>query len=508
MDDARDFTADLLAGRRTYFDDRLPRGPGNDPRTADELFLDVHQALDTLDALRVTDPAEALQTFRELLGNGSLTEDDLASFIEVWRTAIDNPEKFRNEVSSQERGIGDWWDHLRAYLHRPAGPNDQEKKILDQMKASYVLPNHPLAPPMNPHERVFEILDPAWVPLLNVKLGERRWPQGLVTMPRHRSRQEYVYPAIAPDGSQLATEAPHTVALFSDFGTGYYHSWGIAQQLTAWAFPYSFHLGDVYYAGRPDEFTRRFELPLFEVVEKTRLLGLPENHELYSGGAPYLEYFEKLRARGRTPQEGSYFCVRFPHHQIIGIDVNWQSRQRYQDPELRAWLAARLAEAGDRTNILLSGSAPFDHGEIKGRPLLQDLSEFVATGTIGLWFWGDDHYCALFDRRPEVPFYGSCIGHGGFPGTRQREWRATYKTSPLWVEDLARFPAATHLRDDMSNNGWCQATLRPDGGVDLLYVDWLWCKRAVVSFTRDGAGLRAGGVTVIDRDTNPQIHRP
>jgi hypothetical protein len=201
--------------------------------------------------------------------------------------------------------------------------------------------------------------------------------------------------------------------------------------------------------------------------------------------------------------------VRFPHHQVIAIDVNWQGRQRYKDERLVAWLRDRLADAGARTNILLTGSAPFEHGSSHARPLLNDLSEFVRSGAIGLWFWGDDHYCALFDRRdPDVPFYGSCIGHGGYPGPRQTTWRATYRTSPLWVEDLPRFPVWSKLRDDMTNHGWCHATLKPDGGVDLLYVDWLWCKRMAISFAKNGVGLQAGEPTFFDRDNAPQIHRP
>ena len=78
----------------------------------------------------------------------------------------------------------------------------------------------------------------------------------------------------------------------------------------------------------------------------------------------------------------------------------------------------------------------------------------------------------------------------------------------LWLEDQPRFPAPLKLRDDAGNNGWCQATLRPDGGVDLLYVDWLWCKRAAVSFQRSGAGLAAGPVTTFERDVAPELHRP
>ncbi len=516
MDDPRTFTADLLDGRRTHIDDQPMRTRGSAP---DAVLRDTAADLDALEAERARDPQAALAMFRELLHDPALTDVDLTSFLDVWRTAVARPDEFAARVEEPPtratRGPSDWWDALRAYLHRPQVPSARERELLDNLAKVYRFPSSP-APQVNPHERRFENPDPAWARMWRMKLGERHWPEGLAAMPRHRPPDLYVYDAIDRAGAPLAGDAPHTVALFADFGTGYYHSWGIAQQLAAWGHPYSFHLGDVYYAGEPDEFVERFAAPLDDVVTRTRLFGFAENHELYSGGQAYLTHFATLRANGLTPQEGSYYCVRFPRHQILGIDVNWQGRRRYRDPGLRAWLADRLAEAGGRTNILLTGSAPFDHGDASPRDLLGDLSEFLDSGAIGLWFWGDDHYAALYDRfvpepgdpRAPLRFYGSCIGHGGFPGARQRASKATCQTSPLWLEDTPRFPEWTHLRDDVTNNGWCQMTLRPDGGVDLLYIDWLWCKRARATFDREGAGLRLATITSIDRDDAPELHVP
>lgn len=506
MSEARDFAADLLTGRRTRIDDEPqggPRGP------IEGVFRDVRAALAELEALYHSNPDEALQELRGLLNNDALTARDLESFLDVWKTAIDDSQTFQRRVSAPDvRGIGDWWDHLRGYLHRPADATPNDQAMIDQMIAKgYVLASTPFAK-INPHERVLETLDPAWVSLLRAKLGEKSWPEGLIDMPRHSQATPFVYEALGRDDKPLAKGAPHSIALLSDFGTGYYHSWGIANQLAAWGLPYSFHLGDVYYAGRPDEFSHRFELPLSNVVGRTRFFGLPENHELYGGGAPYLSYFGELHDRGFTPQEGSYFCVRFPEHQIIAIDVNWQGRQRYRDPALVAWLQARLAEADGRTNILLTGSAPYGYGSATPRALHDDLAPLI-TDQIGLWFWGDDHYCALFGRTAELPFYGSCIGHGGFPGNRLRDRVQTCNTTPMWIEDAARFPDWTGLRPDMTNNGWVHATLQPGGGVDLVYVDWLSCERAGVSFARDGKTLRhVDPIRIFDRESAPRIHRP
>jgi hypothetical protein len=510
MSDAREFAADLLSGARSRIDDTVRGGTRGGLGSTEEILQRTRASIEQLELLRATDVAEALRVFRGVLMDGALTEQQLDQFIAVYRTAVDDPETFqRNVCDAQRGGPEDWWDALRAFLHRPAAPNADEQTVLANLAKVYVLPSHPAAPRVNPHERMLETLDPAWALLAKAKYDERNWPDGLAVMPRHSEARPYVYDALDANSRPLSPGAAHQIALLADFGTGYYHSWGIAEQIASWRPSYTFHLGDVYYGGSADEFVDRFELPLFDVVENTWFMGLAENHELYAGGEPYLQYFAALASRRRTQQEGSYFCVRFPHHQVIAIDVNWQGRQRYQDDDMLRWLADRLRTADGRTNILLTGSAPFDHGCKDARPLLDDLRGFVEQGAIGLWFWGDDHYCALFDRRdPDVPFYGSCIGHGGFPGPRQTAWRATYLTSPLWVEDLARFPVWSNLRDDVTNNGWCHATLRPDGGVDLMYVDWLWCKRMAISFSRSAAGLRADKPVFFDRDSSPEIYRP
>jgi hypothetical protein len=508
--DARDFVVDLLSGVRSHVDDRAPRRSRRGNDSADDVLRKTKEALEHLEQLRDNDPAEALELLRGLLMDASLTDHDLRQFLDVYWTAVDDPDAFEQRVATLPRGgPADWWDALRAYLHRPTEPDGHERDLLANLAKTYVFPNHVLAPPVNPHERVLEVLDPAWVPLAKAKYEERFWPQGLVSMPRHSSERPFVYDALGPNREHLAPGTTHQIALIADFGTGYYHTWGIAEQIATWKPSYTFHLGDVYYGGDYNEFVDRFELPLFDVVERTHLMGLAENHELYAGGEPYLAYFRQLSERGRTQQEGSYFCVRFPRHQVIGIDVNWQGRQRFVDSDMREWLRDRIIASEGRTNVLLTGSAPFVHGEMEACQLLEDLRDFVRSGEIGLWFWGNDHYGALFDRHdPDVPFFGSCIGHGGYPGRRPREWLATYTTRPLWVEDQPRFPVWSKLREDVTNSGWCHATLRPDGGIDLLYVDWLWCKRMSISLTPAAVGLRANTPTFFERDTSPQIHRP
>src|SRR5262249_33633554 len=86
------------------------------------------------------------------------------------------------------------------------------------------------------------------------------------------------------------------------------------------------------------------------------------------------------------------------------------------------------------------------------------------------------------------PFIGSCIGHAGFPGDKQALGGTSW-VKPLWVETSPRFPAWTGLRQDRGNAGWVELNLRDDGGVELLYIDWLGAKRVFVTFARGEGGL-------------------
>jgi hypothetical protein len=505
------YVNDLLGDRfdvhsTTGTDTGLP--PSFDP-VADRAENDARkQELAEVRTRIADDPQAVLDQFREFFHDSQLTLDDVQQYIDTWQFAVDHPEAFSDAIETGQPsfGIGDWFSRVRAYLHQPKDVSSSDQAILDELRRTYELPDDIT---INPSIRQFEKYDPSWVKLLNAAIAEKR-SQWLDLQPfrsHEAADSKFIYPA------RLAYGAGIKIGLFADFGTGYYHSRAIARQLEAHAYSYVFHLGDVYYAGRPDEFKSRFKQPLANVVKRSRLFGLAENHELYTGGKSYLGYFDELRqAHAHQQQEGSYFCVSFDKHQIIGIDVNWNGRQAYLDPKCRDWLAAILSEANGRTNILLSGSAPYGYPSKDRRRLLADLWPFVRDGQIHLWFWGDDHYCALFARHPTLaPFIGSCIGHGGYPGSRMEPDRECW-AKPLWVEDEPRFPAWTRLRQDAGNNGWCEATLLPDGSVELLYVDWLSAKRHRVVLQRIGNILQPTTVGTFggrgERTTVPTLHRP
>lgn len=461
-------------------------------------------------------PGTTLGDLRRFFHQPHLSAEDAYAWLDTWLCAVDRPEEFERALkeddgpSTLDFSARGWFRDLRGYLHLPPSISKGERGVLDRLLASHRWPSvaelGQQGIELNPHIRQFETLDPWWIGVadenLVTKLG--RWPH-LEKFVSHTSQQPFVYEA-------SADEARRPMALFSDFGTGYYHSRMIARQLEQRAPSYAFHLGDIYYAGREREVERYYAEPLRNVVKQTKLFSLVENHELFSGGKWYLSFLRNAAKRGISPQQGSYFCIRFPRHQIIGLDVNWHKRARFIHTASKQWLAERMASAGGRTTILLSGCGPYGYGSDDSYMLLNDLWDQLRNEQIAMWIWGDDHYCALFDRSELVaPFYGSCIGHGGYPGPRETSGKPSWSKA-LWVEDEPRFPRWTGMRSDMLNNGWCELSLEGDGGFSLTYLDWLGARRCHAAFSpaadRTGGPLRLTSMSTFPRQEGPDQQPP
>jgi Calcineurin-like phosphoesterase len=297
----------------------------------------------------------------------------------------------------------------------------------------------------------------------------------------------FIYRMQSPDGIPLGAADTITIALFSDFGTGEYQSLYMARALETCAPHYAVHLGDVYYAGTRSEVQDHLDKPLRPLLRKSRVFTLNANHEMLSGGHGYFEYLTKKRrpASGRVEQEqeGSYFCLWSDRYQVIAIDTayDYSHDGEFLDPIQRSWLQERLA-AGKaanppRTNILLSQHEPLGLGAGRPTALWSQVAECaVRNGSwlVDFWFWGDEHYCALYEKTDHVPLVGSCIGHGGHPvdlrKVKEDAQRENSFAMPRWVDNSPRF---TDLRsDELGNTGFCVLELAPSS-VKVSYRDWL-----------------------------------
>ncbi|MCP5047652.1 MAG: hypothetical protein GY940_10805 [bacterium] len=314
----------------------------------------------------------------------------------------------------------------------------------------------------------------------------------------------YVYTMKDPAGNAFEAGRSVKIGLFADFGTGEYHSRYIARHMeTQFELDYAIHLGDVYYAGSSSQFERYMWNPLLNLMQKTRTFWMAGNHEKYSCYKPYYKFMDKkagLTKEGLDPklqeQEGSYFCIRSDKFQIIGLDTAFFKNGRYKKKKLRNWLRDRLQEAANdsrqRITILLTPNQPYDLGGGKRR-LLNDLAKFVDKKQINLWFWGNTHQCALYNKAPHAPFIGSCIGHGGHPVDRKKSISGKERAdngkgfvSTMWVDTSPKFPEKTFgkLREELGNHGFCIMELQNDQIV-LDYYDWFMVNHNRVTLPLD-----------------------
>jgi hypothetical protein len=201
---------------------------------------------------------------------------------------------------------------------------------------------------------------------------------------------------------------------------------------------------------------------------------------------------KRMRDPTRQRQEGTYFTLTRPGFQIIGIDSEWFGSGRHRDRWLQLWLrnALERGRREDRINILLSSDEPYSYGKAGTTKLREDLRLEIDEGLVDLWFWGNTHYAALFERTAGNPFVGSCIGHAGFPyGRIKAGLRDPGPTR--WVEDGTRFGGGPwpDPRPDRGNNGYCELVLKADGAVELEYIDWMGRTRHRARLAKRGDGV-------------------
>jgi len=366
---------------------------------------------------------------------------------------------------------------LKAALRSPETAIDELRAAQRHRRTAIDVPENfsfegydPIDIPLDPGSRKYETWGD-WMAWLATWVAAKTYRVPKATFERHGERT-FVY--------DLQVGEHPRIALFSDFGTGLPHSRYIAKQLCRGRFDALIHLGDVYYNGQPEEFRTGMIEPLRPCLATTPLYTLLGNHELYSGGHAFFSFM--ARRRQLHPdlhrQEGSYFALRVgERYQLVALDTDYFAPARFRDPELRGWFRAAL-EAGRRAgrfNILLTANEPHIYGSARFNRLYADLSDSLPL--VDLWFWGNTHYCALFDRQGDMPI-GSCIGHGGFP-YHLSEYRldeppemVATAQPVLWAERSSRYPSETKLRPECGNNGYCVLELEEEW-LRMVYIDWM-----------------------------------
>jgi hypothetical protein len=200
------------------------------------------------------------------------------------------------------------------------------------------------------------------------------------------------------------------VALFADWGTGEPTAQRVMDQIKSHNPTHAIHLGDVYYAGTPDEVKSRFlDIIAAHGPSKStcKYFALPGNHDMYSGGYAYFDSIIPF-CEG---QEASYFNLRNEHWQLIGLDSGYNEYDLH-DPQSE-WLGAQLAAPSSKSSIVLSHHqlfSPYDKRTL-GQPLLEKAKPFLPD--VYAWFWGHEHRCVVMGDHMGIK--ARCIGHGAMP---------------------------------------------------------------------------------------------
>lgn len=455
-------------------DEEEPRRRSGEPERSYELPPLDEPGLREIENLWRDQPEAVLSFFKNQY---PLTKNAIRQALAEAREAFDEPAAFLEKFRGKQR---------KAAGKRSRGKNGKVPPELIQFPEIEIDPgNHRFEPKADALGWLFNTGYYAIRPLLKISFSKARFPV------HTEFASNFIYEMKDRQSRLFDPEQKISIALFSDFGTGLDHSRYIAKHLANLDPDYAIHLGDVYYAGRFSEFRKHFIEPLAPVSQRSRFFSMNANHEMFSGGIPFFDYMSERRNTKAgwllQEQEGSYFCIWNKKYQIIGIDTAFHANGRHNVTELNQWLGECLREgksaSPQRTNILLSPNEPYTPGDKKFSALYHDLEGFIQDKLIDFWFWGNTHYCTLFDKSVKAPFIGSCIGHAGHPiykkdveknNATHLELKRKGSDMPpaLWVDLSPKFPAWTKLRPDLANQGFCLLELEGDK-IRLTYYDWL-----------------------------------
>lgn len=213
-----------------------------------------------------------------------------------------------------------------------------------------------------------------------------------------------------------AVENTFRLTIFGDWGTGLYGAPICAKSIanSPDRADLIFHLGDTYYSGTDKEVKNRL-LAVWPQVPGARNRVLNGNHEMYTGGHAYFKH-----ALAKFGQAASYFAYQNDNWLLAGLDTAYSDHDLHGDQV--AWLEKLVAAAGNRKLILFSHHQPFSLLESQGPKLVKKLTNLLAAKRIFAWYWGHEHHCVLYKAHPVWGLQGRCVGHGGFPYFREKQF--------------------------------------------------------------------------------------
>lgn len=269
-----------------------------------------------------------------------------------------------------------------------------------------------------------------------------------------KTLDDFVYPLpeTGKNGKTL------TIGILGDWGTGTPGAETVLQDLMQYQPDLILHLGDIYYAGMPDECHHNFLAILCKYAPLTPIYTLPGNHEYFSGGDGFYSVLPKLNQlpdfKWVKQQQAGFFCLKNSWLHIQGMDTgygahNFPKEMTEPAPQLHPkeaeWQVHQIRESlkddPGRRMILLSHHQPYSayadvdkvpkstggHPQLERFPLnrylLELFKEPLANRKITAWLWGHAHVYESYNSPIKLPdpinaeyhVLGRCLGNSGFP---------------------------------------------------------------------------------------------
>ena len=217
-----------------------------------------------------------------------------------------------------------------------------------------------------------------------------------------------------------------SLGLVGDWGTGFYRNApnvapaeNVAGLLAQLMPDYSFHLGDVYYTGLPEDNLTQFPPTegkhFLDIWPRARLstFALNSNHDMYPGA--YGFFGEALASpKFEAQQQSSIIWLENTHWIILGLDSAYSASWvgLYGEGHLEQFqldLITQAASTGKRILLMCHHNGLEEVGTTK-RHLWNQIVKAL-DGAEAWWYWGHAHLGTVYTKTDGI--YPRCSGHGG-----------------------------------------------------------------------------------------------
>lgn len=207
------------------------------------------------------------------------------------------------------------------------------------------------------------------------------------------------------------------IAVFGDFGTGDWNGRNIAtiisNNIKNLNPDISIHLGDIYYAGTPEEAMNN--LLKFWPTAPMANFTMNGNHEMYDGGKGYFETV-LTNAIFAKQQQNSYFALENDHWIIICLDTAYHAGRHdlYLNGKIDQHQENFLREINKKNKpiILMTHHNPIDLAGEERMALYDEIINIIGSN-LQFWYYGHIHCGAVYKKIDGINF--RLLGHASLP---------------------------------------------------------------------------------------------